>query len=330
MITFPDGAGVTWPVDGQLASVNGHGVSPEDVVAYARQLSDLPFDLDEMPAPDGLPNREVVQFEPQPDFPFRVTTYQGPGIVASVLTTSDPGYFDLTRIVSTEGTPYERIGFESTFLGPGEAILSPDDDGATSALVRTEAGLTVHVFGQHLDADTLRDAIEQDHLVALPDEDPTPSTTMPTTATTAPTTTTVAPDPASVFPRTQSVDVRFGVDNTTITVALADVPPEVVDLRASIEAPPECADAVAGYHALHEQFGMIPDGFGWMVLTIERTWPDLQPGPVADAQGDRFVVCEPAGTNTTVLGFELWTEPEETYDIDPVEGQPAVVIPLRP
>ena len=167
MITFPDGAGITWSVDGQLASINGHGVPLEDVVIYAEALAGVPFDLEQMPAPERLPNREVVTFGPLPDFASRTSSYQGPGDVVHVLTTRDPGYFDLTRIVSTEGEQYERIGFRSTFLGPGEAILSADDDGTTSALIRTDAGLTIHVFSADFDADTLRDAIEQDHLVNL-------------------------------------------------------------------------------------------------------------------------------------------------------------------
>ncbi len=187
---------VTWTHDstpppyGRIAVVNGHGVPPEDVLVYAQQLSGVPFDLETMPVPERLPNREVVTFEPTPDFPSRVASYQGPSSVVHVLTTSDRGYFDLTRIVSTEGEQYEEIPLGRTFLGPGAAILSPDDDGMTSALVRTDSGLTVHVFGRNVDAGTLRTAIRYGHLVDLSDEGHPLVTSVPTTtvpATTAPT-----------------------------------------------------------------------------------------------------------------------------------------------
>ena len=88
------------------------------------------------------------------------------------------------------------------------------------------------------------------------------------------------------------------------------------------------AEAVGEYHDLLASFGILPDEFGWMELTIERTFPDLQEGPVADQDGDRFVVCESSNPNATVLGFEMYREPRAMYDIDPVEGQPAIVIEL--
>ena len=197
MTEYENGATtVTWTHDstpppyGRIAVVNGHGVPPEDVLIYAQQLSGVPFDLETMPAPERLPNREVVTFEPTPDFPSRVASYQGPSSVVHVLTTSDRGYFDLTRIVSTEGEQYEEIPLGRTFLGPGAAILSPDDDGMTSALVRTDSGLTVHVFGRNVDAGTLRTAIRYGHLVDLSDEGHPLVTTVPTTTTVVDATTT--------------------------------------------------------------------------------------------------------------------------------------------
>jgi hypothetical protein len=228
---YPGGSTVSWSLGGEIVAVSGHsGVSTEDVVQYARELVGQPIDLEEIPTPERLPNREVVTFGPLPDFASRTSSYQGPGNVVHVLTTRDPGYFDLTRIVSTEGRQYERIGFDSSVLGPGEAILSPDDDGTTSALIRTDAGLTIHVFGPGVVADTLRTAIEQDHLVDLTtQEDPSPVTTTPAPASTA--------APTTVAGDATITDIRWGTHDTgeRIVIEFAEALPTTHEVLLSDE-----------------------------------------------------------------------------------------------
>jgi hypothetical protein len=335
--SYPGGSSVTWGVDGEIASVSGHsGVSTDDVVAYARQLNGRPIDLDEMPAPEGLPNRQVVTFGPLPDFPSRTSSYQGPSSVVHVLTTREPGYFDLTRIVSTEGRQYERIGFDSSVLGPGEAILSPDDDGMTSALVRTDAGLTVHVFGPGLSPDALREAIEQDHLVDLTEvERPTPFTATPTAPPTPgrQTTTSIVGDP------TQITDVA--VDPTRITLILTASDPGFVDtVTVGSDPDPTCGDvepsldasAIEQYERLRVNGGDTRPITGWVSITLREPEQAWLPGPIITRDGDTVAIACDLDDGSRVLAVPLVDFPEQQTPAaahqDFVEDPPRVVIDI--
>ena len=329
--TYPGGANVTWSLEGEIASVNGHGVTAGEVLVYARSLNGVPFDLETMPAPEGLERREVVTFEPVPDFASRVSSYQGAGVV-HVLTTDDPGYFDLTRIVSTEGTPYEEIGFESSFLGPGEAILSPDDDGPTSALVRTDAGLVIHVFGASLDAETLRAAIEQDHLVDLSAEAPTPTTTtvpVPASTTTIGTTTSIVGSTGTIPPPESTRIAGISDDGSQLTLEFDGPAPVVHDVAAGVDPVKDCADGVAMYDDLLRNEGRSPHTGGWITVRLRTTLEALIEGPVVDADGDIFVLCRNQdGLGPTILAFPFGGEPPAAMTYEQLTDPTRLVIDL--
>jgi hypothetical protein len=256
--TFPRGAAVAWAEDGLVTAVNGHALSSDEVLAYARQIRTVPSDPQEVPAPEALPHREVGTFGPEPSFPVRVAAYRGPvtlgeTVTLQVLTTDEPAYFDLTRIVSTEGVPYEEVPLGESFLGPGVALVSADDDGPTSALIRTDAGLVVHITAMGLDAPVLRTAIETGHLVDLSAEQA--PTTAPSTPTTIPTdgqpsaTTSTLVTATTAVPSTEITDIRWGThgdtDRFVIEFAGALPPTHDVDLADRPSAgecvPPETA-----------------------------------------------------------------------------------------
>ena len=326
MTEYENGATtVTWTHDstpppyGRIAVVNGHGVPPEDVLIYAQQLSGVPFDLETMPAPERLPHREVVTFEPTPDFPSRVASYQGPSSVVHVLTTDDPGYFDLTRIVSTEGQQYEEISLGRTFLGPGSAILSPDDDGTTSALVRTESGLTVHAFGRNVDADTLRTAIRYGHLVDLSDEGHPLATTVP--ATTVPATTVPAPETPPVVTAVEGTGIiGFDVQFEDITIRFAGEPAELVDAaigqdwdpRCEIDHPSLASNPADDWRRLVER-GEVPDAEGFVTLTFAATEGAVPIGRLTVGESAYVAGCDDGDqeADATVLAFPLARTPAD-------------------
>lgn len=282
--TFPGGSTVSWERDGEIVGVTGlSGVSTDAVVEYAQQLQGRAIDLEEIPAPDGLERRQVVTFDPLPDFPSRTSSYQGPTSVVHVLTTREPGYFDLTRIVSTEGQPYEEIGFRSSFLGPGRAILSPDDDGAASALVRTDAGLTIHVFGTNVDPDTLRAAIEQDHLVDLTDGDVELDTY------------------AREVSRSGDERLDFGFTGPAVPVTQGEV----------VADPPDgCGSWVGSFEQLWVEDGSDPYWDGWAILDFEQPLGPLLPGPVFDGLGHGFIQCD--GSDGRRIAYPVASPPGTT------------------
>jgi hypothetical protein len=312
LITFPGGAAVVWAEDGQVMAIDGHGVSSDDVIAYASQVRDLPFDLEAIPTPEGLPHREVVTFGPVPDFASRVATYQGPGTQQlQVLTTDEPGYFDLTRIVSTEGVPYEEVPLGPSFLGSGVALVSADDDGPTAALIRTDDGLIVHITADGLDAPVLRTAIETGHLVDL---EPAPSPT--TTSTVAPQTTGPATTTSIVGGDDEVGDITVGPNRIVIeTTALGTGLMEDVRLADATDPRCEAVDASIGDRSPFEMFDDLRadeddtrEVAGWVNVTFREPQTGYLPGPVLGPDGDVFLACAP-DNGVRVLSFPLLDSP---------------------
>jgi hypothetical protein len=227
--------------------------------------------------------------------------------------------------VSTEGQPYREIGFESSFLGAGQAILSPDDDGMVSALVRTDAGVTVHVFGQSLDPETLQAAIEQDHLVDIDAESARtteePVTTTSTTVVAA--STTLAPDTSggelslvgierSVTDQTETIEIEFdqGIPRHELWAVQA-------------EPVGNCAELVGDHERLWTEDGHERYWNGWMTIEVDAAVATPR-GAMTDRTSG-FLVCDDGEPPRVIaIPVESLAEPEVTS----LSGRPVLRIDL--
>ena len=216
--------GIEWRLnDGSVATVGAElvGAESEDaLITYAREVFGPTLDLDDLPAPDGLPERETWTL-PDPRGPAEASvTYEagdGSERWITVSTTNQPGYFDLLQDSSAnpaDGYGFEEIDLGESFLGSGRAIVFDEyaGPGRDYALIRTDAGLTLEITTgcraglvcsqPALDAGTIRDVIRTGAFVEVEPTDGPPTTTVLAPATTVPpvtsTSTSIVPAPRAL------------------------------------------------------------------------------------------------------------------------------------
>ena len=166
-------------------------------IGYARQIYGPTLDLETIPAPEGLPEREVVTL-PDPGGPVQAeVTYEADNGARqiTVVTTNQPGWLDLVQT----GAPYpdsglldEELALGPSFLGSGHAFFLPTDYASginnydAYALVETDSGLTLEITTYGVGPDVLTDLIQTGAFVDVgPSEAPAPTTVVEPTPTTS-------------------------------------------------------------------------------------------------------------------------------------------------
>jgi hypothetical protein len=306
------GMGIGWALaDGSIVAVAPDGISVEAAIAYAREIFGPTLDLEDLPAPAGLPERDIWDL-PDPSGPNEArVSYEteGGGQRITVLTTNQSGYFDLLQGTTAFG--FGEFGFEEvplgpSFLGPGQAILQDNGDGRAYApdyaLIRTDAGLTIEIVGEDVDADILREVIETGAFVEVQPRSegprPTATTSVPATSGTTP-----GPPPPGVEPTSlvavqalaRSYRFVFGGPMPDVTVS------------ESFEPDPRCTEEIAAYHDLP---GTLPRELGWLSITLDRTLATVLDGPVVMGNDLTVVVCQnTTPTDGAVITVPLGHEP---------------------
>jgi hypothetical protein len=158
--------------DGSLASFHSKATDGQPGrwrVGYARRIYGPTLDLEAIPAPEGLSDREVVTL-PDPRGPVEAeVTYEADGGARqiTVRTTNQPDWLHLAYeavLYPVDGPGYEVLALGPSFLGPAHGFVLPDDwvsDGHDAlAVVETDSGLTIEISTFGVGPDVLTDLIQ--------------------------------------------------------------------------------------------------------------------------------------------------------------------------
>jgi len=344
------GFGIEWRLtDGSVARVGADLIGPgsEDaLIAYAGEVFGPTLDLDDLPSPDGLPERETWTL-PDPRGPAEATlTYEatdGSDRWITVSTTNQPGYFDLLQDSSAnpaDGFGFEEIDLGASFLGSGRAIVFDEysGPGRDYALIRTDTGLTLEittgcrtgqVCGQPaLDDGTLRDVIQTGAFVEVEPTDGPPTTTAQATTTppVTSTSTSVLPSPQGLPSVTRTVDER----GEHITVEFDGVPPALGAMTLLETLTADCARFEADFERIFRENGDEPYWQGWLTVELETSLIGIA-GPVfggpalGTSEDPGYIYCQD-GADPATIAIPIANLGEPT--VTPLSGRPAVLIDI--
>ena len=220
-----------------MAGFGAFELSEAFLVDYVRGLDREAFDVAALPNPDGLDQRRTSTV-PSPVATQALSAYAGDGGTLQVLTTNDPGWFDLMRMTidANIGTLTETPLGQS-FLGPGVAESTPAGEGSAFAVVRTESGLTIEISTEGIGVDVVNQILAEGRFVEVePTEAPTT-----TTAVEAVTTTTEVPAPTTAVAVAGStlitdITIEPGDELDRLEIFFAETVPEDYELTTAEEA----------------------------------------------------------------------------------------------
>jgi len=228
--------GIGLPVPGTAtnAVISASGLDEDALVEYASALAMGPtFTVEEAPAPDGLPRRDVQPDGPQPGTSFAF--YRGPRRAELAVTTNEGGVrAQLATIGVREDAEAVELG--ASLLGPGVAAVY--DGEQDTGVVLTESGLSITLGGDGLDAAVIRRIIEEGRFLEVEPSVPSTTTVAPTTAIP---TTSIGGDPTLLDP--SIVDVRVGSHDgyDRVVIEFAERLPDTRDVvLADAPAAGEC------------------------------------------------------------------------------------------
>lgn len=344
------GLGIEWRLtDGSVAMVGAELVdagSEDALITYAGEVFGPTLDLDDLPSPAGLPERDTWTL-PDPRGPdearVRYEADDGSGRWITVSTTNQPGYVDLRQDSSANpaaslpsGVGFEEIALGPSFLGSGRAIVFDEyaGPGRDDALIRTDSGLTLEITtgcrsGQlcsrpALDTGTIRGVIRTGAFVDVEPTEGPPTTTALAPATTTPVTSTST----SIVPSSQALqltDVRHAFENGVETVELAfdHGIPEYRNLTL-LESPPEdCPDADSA-EAIFREGQNTPYWNRWLTVEVDARTPPSDPDALP-LEGQPYVLCSSGDApNTIAIPVRNLGEPTVT----PLSGRPAIIIDI--
>ena len=346
------GLGIEWRLnDGSVATVGADlvGAESEDaLITYAREVFSPTLDLDDLPAPDGLPERETWTL-PDPRGPAEASvTYEasdGSERWITVSTTNQPGYFDLLQDSSAnpaDGFGFEEIDLGASFLGSGQAIVFDEysGPGRDYALIRTDTGLTLEITTgcrsglvcsqRALDAGSIRDVIRTGAFVEVEPTDGPPTTTVLAPTTTVPpvtsTSTSVVPAPQALPSVTRSVD-ELGEH---LTIEFDGVPPALGAMTLLETLTGDCARFEDDFERIVQENGDDPNWRGWLTVELEASLIGIA-GPVfggpalGGAEDPGYILCQD-GADPATIAIPVAHLGEPT--VTPLSGRPAVLIDI--
>ena len=339
------GLGIEWRLnDGSVATVGAElvGAESEDaLITYAREVFSPTLDLDDLPSPDGLPERDTWTL-PDPRGPAEASITYEAGDASerwiTVSTTNQPGYFDLLQDSSAnpaEGFGYEEIALGESFLGSGRAIVFDEyaGPGRDYALIRTDAGLTLEITtgcrtGQvcsqaTLDAGTIRDVIRTGAFVDVDLAEGPPTTTALAPATTTPVTSTSILSVADLEPLpTLTRTIDDGGEH--IRFAFGDFQPSVGDLTILETLDPACGRFAADYERTYRAYRAEPFWQGWMTIELGARFA-ADPTAVFVPGEFPYILCRhTADTTTFAIPIANLGEPTVT----PLSGLPEILVDI--
>ena len=221
-----------------MAGFGAFELSEAFLVDYVRGLDREAFDVAALPNPDGLDQRRTSTL-PSPVATQALSAYAGDGGTLQVLTTNDPGWFDLRRMTLDANSigNLTETPLGQSFLGPGVAESTPAGEGSAFAVVRTESGLTIEIWTEGIGVDVVNQILAEGRFVEVePMEAPTTTTTVEavTTTTEVPAPTTAVVDAGSTL--ITDITIEPGDELDRLELFFAGTVPEDYELTPAEEA----------------------------------------------------------------------------------------------
>ncbi len=241
-----------------------------------------------------------------------------------VSTTNQPGYFDLLQdstALEFGGEPFEELSLEPSFLGPGRAIVRDAGNGNSYGLVLTDAGLTIEISAESVDADDLRTLLaDSDFVQVEPTEDP-PTTTAPTPATSAPSPPTTVVGELPLLPSARRTVDAAG---DHVVLEFEGFQPTLGAIAVLEDLTGACASWTTTFEDIIRRDGDedVTQWQGWLTIEMDTRSAVIE-GPVFG--GDGYIYCRDQ-TGARVIAVPLTSLGEPT--VTRLSGRPAIVIDI--